>query len=66
MSLGRTLVMPDGEAYQLVLLLVDSRRSDGTPLQCRIIRDEDTIKLSENPQDNVFMTAYVPKKMMKQ
>lgn len=55
------LVGPDGEKipYRQVVMHVQSRLPNGTPHQLLVIPDDTTIKLSEHPEDNEFIVAFV-------
>ncbi len=50
-----------GISYRLAIFRVNTRREDGTPDQCTLVKDLDTVELSENPDENHFFTAYIQK-----
>ena len=50
-----------GTSYRLVVFRVNTRKEDGTPDQCTMVEDLDTVELSENPDENHFFTAYIQK-----
>lgn len=48
------------QPYKLVVFRVISRYEDGTPENLMLVKDTGTVELSENPQENNFVTAYMP------
>ena len=55
-----------GSTYEDALFRVNTRREDGTPDQCTLVKNLDTVELSENPQENHFFTAYIKKDSYKE
>jgi hypothetical protein len=49
-----------GEQYKLTLFRIISRYEDGTPEVLNLVTDLQTCELSENPDQNHFLTAYMP------
>lgn len=60
MPAKRTININKHERYKLVLLRVISRLEDGTPDNVQILGLDQTAELSENPDENCFITAYIP------
>ena len=50
-----------GSTYEDALFRVNTRREDGTPDQCTLVKDPDTVELSENEDENCFFSAYILK-----
>ncbi len=50
-----------GTSYRLVVFRVNTRKEDGTPDQCTMVEDLDTVELSENEDENCFFSAYILK-----
>lgn len=51
-------------AYDLVLLRVETRLENGAPDQVTIVRDNQTVELSQDKSQNHFITAYLPREML--
>ena len=50
-----------GTSYRLVVLRVNTRREDGKPDKCTLVKNLDTVELSENEDENCFFSAYILK-----
>lgn len=52
--------------YVMVLFRINSERPDfpGTPDECTLVLDDDTVELSKDADDNKFFTAYIPKSFL--
>ena len=55
------LIKIGGTSYRLVVFRVNTRKEDGTPDQCTMVEDLDTVELSENEDENCFFSAYILK-----
>lgn len=54
------LIKIGGEPYRLTVFRIISRYEDGTPEVLNLVKDVQTCELSRNPDENCFMTAYMP------
>ena len=48
-----------GVRYAMAILAVHSTYDDGTPKQCTVLQDDTDVKLSENDEDNRFVSCYL-------
>lgn len=53
-------VLPNGERMRLCLFAVRETRADGSPKELTLLEMDTPIKLSEDGNENKFITGYVP------
>jgi xanthine dehydrogenase molybdopterin-binding subunit B len=54
-------IVIEGTRYDFCLLAVIGFDDQGRIKQLQRVREEEIVKLSEDPKENVFVTAYIPR-----
>lgn len=59
------IILENGEILKVSLFRIESRYEDGTPENLTLIKENMTVELSNDPEKNYFLIAYVNEKMLK-